>query len=169
MAFKTKHQEQFINGKVKASNPKTDEEIKGLWEKICSEEPMKSLLLQGAFYIAFARRDRADVEPTMFLHKRGAKGASNPVLTHEDGTTIKKKELLDAGFQIKELHWENNCLNVEKLEAFAHRQTWDLGLGRRLNRRCGGVPAIPADEQFMEYGLYLVYNTNGYATFRLNA
>ena len=166
MAFKTKEQEK---GKVEGSKTKSDEEIKGLWEKICSEEPMKSLLLEGAFYIAFARRDRAKEEPTMFTQNRGPKGASNPVLTHEDGTTISKSKLLEKGFKIKELHHERNCLNVAKLEVLAHRETWTLGLGRRLHRRCGGVPAIPADKQFMEYGLYLVYNTNGYAPFRLNA
>jgi hypothetical protein len=141
---------------------------------------MKSLLVSGCFYLEFARTDRAEQEATAFLTERGGtyyskttgelKQAkkSRPVLTHSDGSIIKRTELFAAGFQVTCLCQERNHLNIAALEKFGQQSTLHLPIDRRLHRNyCGGAK-VPHSTIHMVFGLYVVYNMDGYTPFSLN-
>ena len=155
-------------------------EISQLWDGICSREPMKSLLISGCFYLEFARVDRAQQEATNFLTERGGTylskttgerkvaKKSRPLLTHGNGSIIKRTELFAAGFQMMCLFEERNHVNVAALEKHAQKSTLYLPKGRRLHRDyCGGAK-VPVDTRHMEFGLYLIFKLDGFSPFILN-
>jgi hypothetical protein len=152
-------------------------EISQKWDEICSVEPMKSLLISGCFYLEFARVDRAEQEAANFLTERGGSylskktgvlkvsKKSRPILTHEDGSIIKRTELFAAGFQMMCLFQKRNHLNVAALEKHAQQST--LNLASLHRDYCGGAK-VPEDTRHMEFGLYIIFKLDGYSPFNLN-
>lgn len=172
--------ERIREGDAHIAPIKSRSEISQKWDEICSVEPMKSLLISGCFYLEFARVDRAEQEATSFLTERGGTyfskttgelkvvKKSRSILTHRDGSIIKRTELFAAGFEMMCLFQERNHVNVAALEKFAQQSTLYPPKGRRLHRDyCGGAK-VPVDTRHMEFGLYIIFKLNGYSPFNLN-
>ena len=179
MDLKRQDLELVRQGNAEITPDKSPSEIQNLWSTICSKYPMNQLLFQGSFYLEFARVDRAGLEVFAFLSERGGTYVSKstgqikifkksrPVLLKQDGTITSKSALTQAGFQVMELHTERNHSNVSALEKYAQQSTLHLPLGRRLHRNyCGGAK-VPKDTIHMEFGLYVVFNLNGFHPFKL--
>ncbi len=178
--MKRQELELVRQGHAEITPDKSQAEIQNLWSNISSQYPMNQLLVQGSFYLEFARVDRADLEVFAFLSERGGTYSSKktgqvkefkkstPVLLNQDGTIISKCALTQAGFQVIELHKERNHSNVSALEKYAQQSTLHLHLGHRLHRDyCGGAK-VPKDTIHMEFGLYVVFNLNGHSPFVVN-
>jgi hypothetical protein len=172
--------ERIRLGDARLSPMKSPVEVSLLWDEICSREPMKSLLISGCFYLEFARVDRVEQESIAFLTERGGTyyskttgelkvaKKSRPILTHSDGSIIKKSQLFSAGFQITCLFQERNHVNVAALEKHAQKSTLQLPKGHRLHRDyCGGAK-VPEDTRHMCFGLYVIFKMDGYSPFTLN-
>ena len=177
--MKRQELELVRQGNAEITPDKSLSEIQNLWSIICSQYPMNQLLIQGSFYLEFARVDRAELEVFAFLSKRGGsyfslskgktvrKGVNRPALLNADSSIIKKSEMFAAGLQVMELHTERNYVNKAALEKLAHQSTFHFPLGHRLYRKCGGA-SVPKDTRHMEFGLYVVFNLKGHSPFIVN-
>ncbi len=152
-----------------------DRQVSAAVENILAAEPLSSMLAKNssaAFYIFFSRRDRVNQERTAFLTSRGgARGVdtkkSRPILLTSTGEIISPKSLIDLGWKMETLYEARNPVNAAQIEKLLHQRTLYLPLGRRLHRNyCGGAK-WSKDSVHMVFGVYVIYNDEGYAPFML--
>ncbi len=176
--MKRQELELVRQGNAEITPDKSLSEIENLWSIICSQYPMNPLLIQGSFYLEFARVDRSELalsclKEVEHIHQKELVKLENskksrPVLLNQDGPIISKSALTQAGFQVIELHTERNHSNVSSLEKYAQQSTLRLPLGHRLHRSyCGGA-RVPEDTIHMEFGLYVVFKFDGHSSFIVN-
>jgi len=136
LELKRQELESVRQGNAEIIPDKTFLEIQNLWSIICSQYPMNQLIIiQGSFYLGFARVDRAELQVFSFMTERGGTYTSKrtgqekdfkrsrPVLRNQDGTIISKAALKQAGFQVMELLAERNHTNVSALEKYVQQST----------------------------------------------
>ncbi|KAJ3409577.1 hypothetical protein HDV05_004394, partial [Chytridiales sp. JEL 0842] len=145
LEMKRQELELVRQGYAEITPGKSSAEIQSLWAAICSQSPMKELLISGCFYLEFARVDRAELETFAFLTERG--GSYQSKTTGE----LNEKVLAAAEFQVVCLHKERNHVNVAALEKHAQKSTLSLPLGRRLH------PLFMVNNFRLCYGMRTIY------------